>query len=97
MIRVAIAARGTRPPIVPLFVAVFLGLALLRSSGIVPGGIVAGVHTAQTVALTMAMFALGCGVRVAALRRDGVRPLVLATLSTVVVATVAGLGAPGVG
>lgn len=86
---VTVAARASRPPVVPLFVAVFIGLALLRSTGIVPGGLVSGVHTVQTVALTMAMFALGCGVRVTALRRGGVKPLVLATMSTVVVASTA--------
>jgi uncharacterized integral membrane protein (TIGR00698 family) len=78
-------SQSSRPPIVPLFVASFLALALLRSTGIVPSEVVEVVHTAQTVALTMAMFALGCGVRVKALRRAGIRPLVLATLSTLVV------------
>jgi uncharacterized integral membrane protein (TIGR00698 family) len=83
---VTTSSQSSRPPIVPLFVASFLALALLRSTGIVPSGVVDFVHTAQTVALTMAMFALGCGVRVKALRRAGIRPLVLATLSTLVVA-----------
>lgn len=80
---------SARPPIVPLFVATFLALALLRSTGAVPTGVVDVVHTAQSVALTMAMFALGCGVRMAALRRGGARPLILAALSTVVVASTA--------
>ncbi|MGN6752462.1 MAG: YeiH family protein [Intrasporangium sp.] len=83
------SARSSRPPIVPLFVVSFLALAVVRSAGVVPTGVVDGVHTVQTVALTMAMFALGCGVRVAALRRGGVRPLVLAALSTIVVAATA--------
>lgn len=89
--------RTSKPPIVPLFVAMFLALALLRSTGIVPAGVVDVVHTTQGVALTMAMFALGCGVRVAALRRDGVRPLILATLSTIVVASTALAGITLVG
>lgn len=86
------SSRSSRPPIVPLFVAAFLALALLRSTGVVPTGVVDVVHVAQTVTLTMAMFALGCGVRLAALRRGGVRPLILAALSTAVVAATALLG-----
>ena len=86
------SARSAHPPIVPLFVAAFLALALLRSTGAVPTSVVDVVHTVQSVALTMAMFALGCGVRVAALRRGGIRPLMLAALSTVVVAATALVG-----
>ncbi|MDN5795967.1 MAG: putative sulfate exporter family transporter [Intrasporangium sp.] len=85
----ATSAQASRPPVVPLFVTAFLALALLRSTGVVPESIVGGVHLAQSVALTMAMFSLGCGVRVAALRRGGAKPLVLAALSTVVVASTA--------
>jgi uncharacterized membrane protein YadS len=58
----------------------------------VPAGAVSAVHWVQTTCLTMAMFALGCGVRVATLRRGGVRPLALASLSTLVVAATALIG-----
>ncbi len=44
---------------------------------------------AQTALLTAAMFALGIGVRISLLRSVGSRPFVLATLSTVWVATIA--------
>ena len=47
---------------------------------------------AQTALLAAAMFALGCGVHVATLRKVGGRPVLLAVLSTVLVATVALLG-----
>jgi uncharacterized integral membrane protein (TIGR00698 family) len=83
------STNAARPPIVPLFVAAFLALVALRSTGVVPAGAVSAVHWVQTTCLTMAMFALGCGVRVATLRRGGVRPLVLASLSTLVVAATA--------
>lgn len=86
------SSQSARPPIVPLFVASFLALAVLRSTGVVPAIAVDLVHAAQTVTLTMAMFALGCGVRLAALRRGGVRPLALASLSTLVVAGTALVG-----
>ena len=43
---------------------------------------------AETALLTMAMFALGTGVRVGSLRRVGPRPFVLAAATTAWVATV---------
>lgn len=86
-------ARGTRPPLVPGFVVAFLALVLLRSSGLVPDPVVDAASLAQTVLLTCAMFALGIGVRVAAMRRVGARPVILAAASTV---WVAGLALAGV-
>lgn len=78
-----------RPPLVPLFVVAFLVCVLLRSSGLLPGVILDNAKTAQTILLTAAMFALGCGVRAATIAKVGARPLVLAVLSTVWVATIA--------
>lgn len=86
-------ARGTRPPLVPGFVVAFLALVLLRSSGLVPDPVVDAASLAQTGLLTCAMFALGIGVRVAAMRRVGARPVILAAASTV---WVAGLALAGV-
>ncbi|QVI25007.1 hypothetical protein KHQ06_19685 [Nocardia tengchongensis] len=56
-------------------------------------GVVGPIKTAQTALLTAAMFALGAGVHIAALRRVGPRPLILATLSTVWVSSIALAGA----
>ncbi|WP_432457767.1 YeiH family protein [Cellulomonas iranensis] len=84
---------GRRPPVVPLFVAGFLAMVVVRSTVPLPDGLLAAAGTAQTALLTAAMFALGCGVRFAALRAVGLRPVVLAVLST---AWVAGLAAVGV-
>ena len=81
------AADIKRPPIVPLFVLGFLVLVLVRSTGIVPPEVLHGAKTVQTVLLAMAMFALGCGVRLTQVRSMGIRPLLLAALSTVIVAT----------
>lgn len=83
---------GKRPPIVPLFVAGFLAAVAMRSTVVLPAGVLHVASTAQTVLLAAAMFALGCGVRVAVLRRLGGRPVVLAALSTVLVAAVATAG-----
>lgn len=82
-------ASRRRPPIVPLFVAGFLAMVLVRSSGVVPEPVLAGAGVAQTVLLAAAMFALGAGVRFSMFRRVGAKPFVLATVSTVIVSGVA--------
>ncbi|MEV5647484.1 putative sulfate exporter family transporter [Nocardia sp. NPDC052254] len=87
------AAGTRRPPLIPLFVLAFLGFAALRTTGVLPGSVLDIAKSAQTALLTAAMFALGAGVQVATLRRVGPRPLILALLSTVWVATVALAGA----
>jgi uncharacterized integral membrane protein (TIGR00698 family) len=87
-------APGTRrPPLIPLFVVAFLACAALRTTGLLPESALATAKLLQTALLTAAMFALGAGVRLAALRRVGPRPLILALLSTVWVAGIALAGA----
>ena len=77
---------GRRPPIVPVFVIGFAACVALRSTGAVPDAVVAAGQQVQVVALTAAMFALGAGIRLQALRRLGLRPFVLAASGTVLVA-----------
>ncbi|WP_432421488.1 YeiH family protein [Nocardia carnea] len=84
---------GAQPPLVPLFVLGFLVCVALRSSGLLPHGLIDTAQQVQAGLLTAAMFALGIGVRVSLLRSVGLRPVVLATLSTVWVATIALVGA----
>ena len=91
------SAEGTRPPLVPLFVLAFLACVAMRSSGLVPAGVLVGAGVAQTAALTAAMFALGTGVQVATIRKVGARPFVLAAISTVWVAAIALVGVLVVG
>ena len=79
------AAQGSAPT--PWFVLGFLALVLVRTTGIVPPEVVGGAKVVQTVLLAMAMFALGCGVRLTQVRTMGIRPVVLAAASTVIVAT----------
>ncbi|GGN08237.1 membrane protein [Terrabacter tumescens] len=81
--------RGGRPPLVPLFVVGFVALMALRTTGVVPSGVLSLAKWGETALLTIAMFALGTGVRVASLRRVGPRPFVLAGATTVWVAVVA--------
>lgn len=80
-----------RPPIVPLFIIGFLAMVAIRSLIDVPQGALTAATITQTVLLSAAMFALGCGVKVRQLATVGAKPFLLATLSTVLVAGVAGI------
>lgn len=73
------------PPIVPLFVVGFLLAVLVRTVGVLPSPTLDALKVVQTVLLAAAMFALGCGVRIATLKTVGGRPVVLATLTTLAV------------
>jgi uncharacterized integral membrane protein (TIGR00698 family) len=79
---------GERPPLVPLFVLGFLGMIVLRSSGVVPAGALSAASATTTVLFTAALFALGSAVRIGDLARTGRRGLVLGACSTVLVAGV---------
>ena len=81
------------PPLVPLFIVGFLGAVLVRTAGVLPTAVLEPLAAAQTFLLAAAMFALGCGVRMATLRSVGGRPFVLAAVTTL---TVAAIGAVGV-
>jgi uncharacterized integral membrane protein (TIGR00698 family) len=81
------AAPGSRrPPLIPLFVAGFVAMMLLRSTGVVPTLTLQLAQLAQTTLLAAAMFALGLGIRFSTLRGVGGRPVLLALLSTILVA-----------
>lgn len=88
----ATTGAGTLPPIVPLFVAGFLVMAVLRTTGWLPPAVLDPVKLVQTVLLSAAMFALGTGVRIAQLRQVGGRPVLLGVASTALVATTAFVG-----
>lgn len=79
---------GERPPVVPLFVLGFVGTMLIRSTGVLPEGVLAAAQVTQTLLLAVAMFALGLGVHVKSLLKVGGRPVLLGLLSTVVIMTV---------
>ncbi|WP_235038474.1 YeiH family protein [Kibdelosporangium aridum] len=80
---------GPRPPIMPLFVAGFLVMVLVRSTGIVPVAVLDGAKLTTTVLLAAAMFGLGTTVRIGKVLRAGRKGLVLGALSTVLVGGVA--------
>ena len=79
----------TLPPVVPPFVLGFLAMVALRSTLDLPDAALDLAATAQTALLAAAMFALGCGVRAADLRKGGLAPFALAAITTAVVAGIA--------
>lgn len=85
--------KSKRPPLVPVFVTAFLIAVALRSMGIVPALVLDGSQWLQAFFLTAAMFGLGCGVKASYFRSIGVRPVILASASTVIVVAVAFFGA----
>lgn len=81
-----------RPPVMPLFVAGFLGSVVIASTGLLPPAVIGASAQLQAVLLTAALVGLGTGIRLALLRRTGGRPLALGLLSWVLVAAVAYAG-----
>lgn len=81
-----------RPPIVPLFIIGFLAMILIRSFCNLPQGVIDAGSMIQTALLSAAMFGLGCGVKIRNLMNVGVRPFILAAISTLIVAGIAYTG-----
>jgi uncharacterized integral membrane protein (TIGR00698 family) len=77
-----------RPPLVPLFVLGFLACVAFRSTGVVPAGALDVISQVQVLALGAALFGMGAGVQISALFRRSGPVLVVATLSTLIVAGV---------
>ncbi|WP_367045098.1 putative sulfate exporter family transporter [Streptomyces sp. Je 1-332] len=90
-LRARTAARGAgrrRPPVLPLFVAGFLGMVAVRSTGWVPGSVLDLAGHAQELLLAAALFGLGAAVDLPSLTRTGGRVAVLGLCAWVVVAGV---------
>lgn len=83
------APSGRRPAIVPLFILGFLFMVVLRSTLPLPESVITVGNMLQSALLSAAMFALGCGVNIRKLIRLGVRPVLLAAASTVIVSGIA--------
>jgi uncharacterized integral membrane protein (TIGR00698 family) len=81
-----------RPPIVPLFIAGFIGAVLVRTfllpllGDAASSGILTAADIGQTVLLSMALFALGSNIRFRALARTGWRALIVGLASWVLIA-----------
>jgi uncharacterized integral membrane protein (TIGR00698 family) len=98
---VGVARRGSarsgrpgaaRPPLVPLFVALFVAAVVVRSVGLVPDAVLPAVKPVTTLLLGAAMTALGTQIHLGRLVRTGGRPLALGAASTLVAATVSLVG-----
>ncbi len=76
------------PPVMPLFVAGFIAMVVLRSFGVVPPAVLGVARPVQTALLAAAMFALGSGVRFTMFRCVGAKPFALAGIATLIVAAV---------
>ncbi|WEO76236.1 putative sulfate exporter family transporter [Cryobacterium sp. SO2] len=99
--RVAVAAGGhgtvdpvgspaaRRPPVVPLFVAGFLAMVLVRTFVPLPATVLDIADLLQTVLLAMALFGLGTSVRLASLLRTGGRALGVGLASWLLIAVLA--------
>jgi len=88
----AATVSGRRPPLVPLFVAGFLGAIVVTSTGLLSDSVLAGAKTAQGVLLAAALVGLGTGIHLPTLRRTGGRALLLGLASWVLVGTVSYVG-----
>jgi uncharacterized integral membrane protein (TIGR00698 family) len=85
-------SRNRRPPVIPLFVALFLAAVALRSTGLLPAPVLGAIKGAETLSFAAALVGLGTGVNVAKLRRLGGRPLLLALASWAMIAVVSYVG-----
>ncbi|WP_420855968.1 YeiH family protein, partial [Streptomyces nanshensis] len=85
-------AEGRRPPLLPLFVAGFLLMVAVRTTGWLPGGALGLAGTVQEVLLAAALFGLGSAVHLPTLARTGSRVAALGLCSWVVIAGVSYAG-----
>ncbi|MEV7187511.1 putative sulfate exporter family transporter [Kitasatospora sp. NPDC093102] len=83
---------GSRPPIVPLFVAGFLAMIVLRTTGVLPERVLGLAADAQGLLLAAALFGLGSAVHLPTMARTGGRIALLGLGSWVVVAGVSYAG-----
>nr|WP_237393822.1 putative sulfate exporter family transporter [Pseudarthrobacter sp. ATCC 49987] len=81
-----------RPPIVPLFVLGFVGMAALRTTGWLSPAVLDAAAVLQDIVLGMALFGLGSAVRVGQMLHTGARALLAALASWLLIAAL-GLGA----
>ncbi|WP_257626243.1 YeiH family protein [Janthinobacterium sp. NKUCC06_STL] len=65
---------------IPWFAFIFIGVVAVNSLGLLPAGTVATITELDTVLLAMAMAALGLTTHMSAIRRAGIKPLLLAGL-----------------
>ncbi|MCL4148856.1 UNVERIFIED_CONTAM: hypothetical protein GTU68_061543 [Idotea baltica] len=85
-------SRHNAPPVLPLFVAGFVAMVMLRTTGWLPDVAIDSARTFEGLLLAAALVGLGAGVRVDRLRKLGPKPLILGMAAWVLVASVSYLG-----
>jgi uncharacterized integral membrane protein (TIGR00698 family) len=81
-----------RPPLLPLFVAGFLMMVVVRSTGLIPDSWLDPIREVEGFLFTVSLVGVGFGVDVTRLRRLGGRPLALGMAAWVLVAGMSYLG-----
>ncbi|MGV9379493.1 YeiH family protein [Nonomuraea sp. NPDC003707] len=81
------AAPGRRPPIVPLFVAGFLAMVAVRSTGLLPPVVTGNVPAVTNALMAAALFALGTGIDLRKLLKGG-RVMLLGGIATGLIGTI---------
>jgi uncharacterized membrane protein YadS len=80
-------AQGKRPPIVPLFVAGFLAMVAVRSTGLLPPVVTGNVPALTNALMAAALFALGTGIDLRKLLKGG-RVMLLGGIATGLISTI---------
>lgn len=80
------------PPLIPLFVAGFVAMIVLRTLGILPHAVLEGAAIAQDLLLAAALFGLGASVQVRSLLLTNGRAIVVAVLSWALIGVLAYVG-----
>ncbi|MEM9606869.1 MAG: putative sulfate exporter family transporter [Actinomycetota bacterium] len=86
--RSRLTEEGSRPPLLPLFVAGFLAAIAVRTADVLSADALSFAKDVEGILLAAAMVGLGTGVRLDRMRKLGSKPLVLGVMSWVVVAGV---------
>lgn len=76
------------PPFLPLFVAGFLAMSILRTTGLLSADVISLARSVEAWVLAAALVGLGSGVRLSRLRRLGPQPLLVGLLAWLLVAGV---------
>jgi uncharacterized integral membrane protein (TIGR00698 family) len=93
--RAADSAEGGKlkfPPLIPLFVAGFVAMIVLRTLGILPHVVLEGAAIAQDLLLAAALFGLGASVQIRSLLLTNGRAIVVAVLSWALIGVLAYVG-----
>jgi len=85
-------ANSVRPPLLPLFVAGFLFMVLVRSTGLVPDSWLEPIREVEGFLFTVSLVGVGYGVDLGRLHKLGGRPLALGMAAWVLVAGMSYLG-----